>query len=67
MIIIPTGHSVSVLEQILVAGSKMSDIFLANVVHQLESQSMDGYHEMLNARLRRPWCNHGSILKSKHR
>jgi len=64
----PTSHSVSVLEQNLEEAKcfLFSDLFLTNVVHQLESQSMDGYHEMLNTRLRRPWCNHGSVLKSKH-
>ena len=65
----PASQPASVMEQILEEAkcSLFPNLFLTNLVHQLET--VDNCGEILNSRLQRPWRNHGSILKtsqSKH-
>ena len=67
--IAPASQPASVIEQILKEAkcALFPDLFLTNLVQRLET--VDSCGEMLNTRLQRPWCNHGSILKtsqSKH-
>ena len=67
--VVPSSLPVSVIEQILVEAkcSLFSDIFLTNVVHQLETVS--NCAKKLQSRLQRPWRNCGGMMKisqSKH-
>ena len=67
--IVPAGQPVSVIEQLLMEAKcgLFSDIFLTNLVHQLETVS--NCAKKLQSRLQRPWRNCGGILRtsqSKH-
>ena len=67
--VLPASQPASVMEQVLKEAkcSLFPNLLLTNLVHQLETTDSCG--KFLNSRLQRPWCNHGSILKtsqSKH-